>query len=122
MCVWWKGNNCVSEGSFLVVGGYLSKDTGNQCDLAVPPPPPQTDGASAALLMSEEKALRLGFKPKAYLRCVLLCTCARLPAGTLYNYMGLPYAGTMFLCHKIQRTSFCLGELGYDYFLAEVIR
>ena len=28
----------------------------------------QTDGASAALLMSEEKALQLGYKPKAYLR------------------------------------------------------
>lgn len=27
-----------------------------------------TDGASAVLLMSEEKALQLGFKPKAYLR------------------------------------------------------
>ncbi|XP_064383450.1 trifunctional enzyme subunit beta, mitochondrial-like [Halichondria panicea] len=27
-----------------------------------------TDGASAALIMSEEKALELGFKPKAYLR------------------------------------------------------
>lgn len=28
----------------------------------------QTDGASAVLLMSEEKALALGYKPKAYLR------------------------------------------------------
>ena len=28
----------------------------------------QTDGASACLLMSEEKALALGLKPKAYLR------------------------------------------------------
>jgi hypothetical protein len=28
----------------------------------------QTDGASACLLMTEEKALQLGFKPKAYLR------------------------------------------------------
>ena len=27
-----------------------------------------TDGASATLIMSEEKALELGFKPKAYLR------------------------------------------------------
>lgn len=27
-----------------------------------------TDGASAALIMSEEKALQLGLKPKAYLR------------------------------------------------------
>ena len=32
----------------------------------------QTDGASAMLLMSEEKALELGYKPKAYLRCVPL--------------------------------------------------
>lgn len=28
----------------------------------------QTDGASACLLMTEEKALELGYKPKAYLR------------------------------------------------------
>ena len=28
----------------------------------------KTDGASAVLLMSEEKALELGYKPKAYLR------------------------------------------------------
>ena len=32
-----------------------------------------TDGASATLLMAEEKALALGFRPKAYLR-----ECARL--------------------------------------------
>ena len=35
----------------------------------------QTDGASAVLLMSEEKALELGYKPKAYLRCVCVCVC-----------------------------------------------
>lgn len=29
---------------------------------------PQTDGASAVLIMSEEKALAMGYKPKAYLR------------------------------------------------------
>lgn len=29
---------------------------------------PQTDGASAVLVMSEEKALAMGYKPKAYLR------------------------------------------------------
>jgi len=28
----------------------------------------QTDGASACLIMTEEKALALGYKPKAYLR------------------------------------------------------
>ena len=28
----------------------------------------QTDGASACLIMSEDKALEMGFKPKAYLR------------------------------------------------------
>lgn len=28
----------------------------------------QTDGASAMLIMSEEKALAMGYKPKAYLR------------------------------------------------------
>ena len=28
----------------------------------------QTDGASACLLMTEEKALELGYKPRAYLR------------------------------------------------------
>ena len=30
----------------------------------------QTDGASAVLLMTEEKALAMGYKPKAYLRQV----------------------------------------------------
>ena len=38
-----------------------------------------TDGASATLIMSEEKALALGFKPKAYLR---EWTCAA-PSRTL---------------------------------------
>ena len=33
----------------------------------------QTDGASACLIMSEEKALALGLRPKAYLRYVLPC-------------------------------------------------
>lgn len=33
---------------------------------------PQTDGASAVLIMSEEKALAMGYKPKAYLRYI--CT------------------------------------------------
>ena len=28
----------------------------------------QTDGASACLIMTEERALALGYKPKAYLR------------------------------------------------------
>lgn len=28
----------------------------------------QTDGASAMLIMAEEKALAMGYKPKAYLR------------------------------------------------------
>lgn len=32
------------------------------------PCPFQTDGASAILIMSEEKALGMGYKPKAYLR------------------------------------------------------
>lgn len=32
------------------------------------PCPLQTDGASAMLIMSEEKALAMGYKPKAYLR------------------------------------------------------
>lgn len=35
----------------------------------------QTDGASAALLMSEEKALALGYTPKAYVRCEQTLCC-----------------------------------------------
>lgn len=35
----------------------------------------QTDGASAVLIMSEEKALAMGFKPKAYLRYLELQLC-----------------------------------------------
>lgn len=34
-----------------------------------------TDGASAALIMSEERALELGFKPKAYLREWTFVSC-----------------------------------------------
>ena len=50
--------------------------------------PLQTDGASAALIMSEDKALELGFKPKAYLRysvCVrvLVLVCVYLTLGTV---------------------------------------
>ncbi len=50
--------------------------------------PLQTDGASAALIMSEEKALELGFKPKAYLRYsvrvrVLVLVCVYLTLGTV---------------------------------------
>lgn len=31
-----------------------------------------TDGASACLIMTEDKALAMGYKPKAYLRYVFL--------------------------------------------------
>ena len=40
-----------------------------------------TDGASACLLMREDKALALGFKPKAYLR--EFCYVARDPKDQL---------------------------------------
>lgn len=61
----------------------------------------QTDGASAVLLMSEEKALELGYKPKAYLRSVnrithpnlwelsrikqLGCVCSTKPCVFVYR-------------------------------------
>ena len=38
----------------------------------------QTDGASACLIMSEEKALAMGFKPKAYLRYPYFCSSLAL--------------------------------------------
>ena len=52
----------------------------------------QTDGASACLVMSEDKALEMGYKPKAYLRyilpyatinCLLVSSIGRVPAGLL---------------------------------------
>jgi len=52
-----------------------------------------TDGASAALLMSEEKALELGFKPKAYLRDYAFVSCD--PFEELL--LGPTYASTKVL-------------------------
>ena len=72
---------------------------------------PQTDGASAVLIMSEEKALAMGYKPKAYLRynCtfsvwhsslsftrdaitveVLIMFCVFIPAETLSTCLKTP--------------------------------
>ena len=65
----------------------------------------QTDGASATLLMSEEKALQLGFKPKAYLRYVVSVQLAAVPSHGVYLN-----AGTMYLWHRIQKINFCLGK------------
>jgi len=52
-----------------------------------------TDGASAALIMSEEKALELGFKPKAYLRDWAFVSCD--PFEELL--LGPTYASTKVL-------------------------
>jgi len=52
-----------------------------------------TDGASAALLMSEEKALELGFTPKAYLRDWTFVSCD--PFEELL--LGPTYASTKVL-------------------------
>ena len=51
-------------------------------------------GASAVLIMSEEKALALGYKPKAYIRA--------------WQYVGVdPFEelllGPTFACHKVVR-------------------
>lgn len=43
----------------------------------------QTDGASAVLIMSEEKALAMGYKPKAYLRYVHPLWLLELPQWSL---------------------------------------
>ena len=57
------GTITAANASFLV--GFLINQHTSHYSCAVL----QTDGASAALLMSEEKALALGYTPKAYVRC-----------------------------------------------------
>jgi acetyl-CoA acyltransferase len=63
-----------------------------------------TDGASSILIMSEEKALALGFKPKAYLRA--------------WEYVGVdPFEelllGPTFATHKVmQKMGLSLSDIG----------
>eukprot|EP01035_Chromulina_nebulosa_P017052 gene17052-22562_t len=63
-----------------------------------------TDGASAVLIMSEEKALQLGFKPKAYIRA--------------WNYVGVdPFEelllGPTFATEKVLRqANLTLNDIG----------
>ena len=58
----------------------------------------QTDGASATLLMSEEKALELGYKPKAYLRYVFCSS-----ESFVKNFVSTEI---LFLYHKILKISY----------------
>ena len=53
----------------------------------------QSDGGSAVLMMTEEKALELGYKPKAYLRD--FCYAAQDPKDQLL--LGPTYATTKLL-------------------------
>jgi hypothetical protein len=79
-----------------------------------------TDGASAVLIMSEEKALELGFKPKAYLRAfsyvgvdpfdgtysyVLLCTVCTLRLLLLYC---MYYTSTFAVGACVQNVFYCV--------------
>lgn len=63
-----------------------------------------TDGASACLIMTEEKALELGYKPKAYIRA--------------WEYVGVdPFEelllGPTFATHKVlQKTGLTLADMG----------
>ena len=63
-----------------------------------------TDGASAALIMSEERALQLGYKPKAYIRA--------------WTYVGVdPFEelllGPTFATHKVLRSlNLTLADIG----------
>lgn len=58
---------CLSKKTVLPVSQHVRLNLAAVCCLRVCVCP-QTDGASAVLIMSEEKALAMGFKPKAYLR------------------------------------------------------
>lgn len=58
-CIW-NSYTCVFSFTILFMYMYICVDDDT--------PLLQTDGASACLLMTEEKALELGYKPKAYLR------------------------------------------------------
>ena len=60
-------------------------------------------GASAVLIMSEEKALALGYKPKAYIRA--------------WQYVGVdPFdellLGPTFACHKVRTQHFFIFFIG----------
>lgn len=54
--------------------------------------------------MTEEKALALGYTPKAYLRFLSPCSMF-----VLCNWHSI-CAGTMYMCLRIQKTSSSLGE------------
>lgn len=62
-CIWNSYTcMCACVFSFTILFMYMFICVDNDTPLL------QTDGASACLLMTEEKALELGYKPKAYLR------------------------------------------------------
>lgn len=58
----WNSCTCACLFSFTILFMYMYICVDDDTPLL------QTDGASACLLMTEEKALELGYKPKAYLR------------------------------------------------------
>lgn len=77
----------------------------------------QTDGASAVLIMSEEKALAMGFKPKAYLRYLELILCI----GEVFfftlnsirmssSFILLLLAETLSMCPRTPKTNCFWGK------------
>ena len=76
----------------------------------------QTDGASACLIMSEDKALEMGFKPKAYLRYYEIklkkcCYSIQFLSFTAYVLFFLCFSiGILYMSHRIPKISFYWGN------------
>ena len=76
----------------------------------------QTDGASACLIMSEDKALEMGFKPKAYLRYYeikLKKCCYSIHFPVIYSLcplLPLFSIGILYMSHRIPKISFYWGN------------
>lgn len=71
---------------------------------------PQTDGASAVLIMSEEKALAMGFKPKAYLRYPAVKQMKLLLLFSLLTSFIFFFSEILFLCPRTPKISCFWGE------------
>lgn len=82
----------------------------------------QTDGASACLIMSEDKALEMGFKPKAYLRYYeikLKKCCYSIHFPVIYSLcplLPLFSIGILYMSHRIPKISFYWGNFYISYY------
>ena len=66
--------------------------------------------------MSEEKALQLGFKPKAYLRCVCgVCVVGGVGGGERRGFFDIKnMSGGLYMCIVLFRCTYCTMYLGFS--------